>query len=191
MAPAKARSTATQRVARITVRVGDYKTDSSGPRGDGALQLTSLDDDPIALRSALWTGTDQAYKIALAAFAQKQAELKQVQTPPQADDFSKEKPIISLADPVNLIVDETCVGERVARDSGLYRTDPAVSAEQHDMQYSTAAFHARVTTTWIVNSEGTIVRKTVEQLLRSPLASARRPTTACASTAPMGPAASR
>src|ERR1700691_4199092 len=43
-----------QRVARITVRVGDYKTDSSGGRGDGALQLAGLDDDPIALRSALW-----------------------------------------------------------------------------------------------------------------------------------------
>src|ERR1700722_9563753 len=36
-----------QRVARITVRVGDYKTDSSGGRADGALQLASLDDDPI------------------------------------------------------------------------------------------------------------------------------------------------
>jgi TldD protein len=81
-----------QRVARVTVRVGDYKTDSSGGRGDGALQLAALDDDPIALRSALWAATDQAYKSALAAYAQKQAALKQVQTPPQADDFSQEKP---------------------------------------------------------------------------------------------------
>ncbi len=89
-----------QRVARITVRVGDYKTDSSGGRGDGALQLAALDDDPIAVRSALWAATDQAYKSALAAYAQKQAELKQVQTPPQADDFSKETPVISLAEPL-------------------------------------------------------------------------------------------
>ena len=65
-----------QRVARVTVRVGDYKTDSSGGRGDGSLELTALDDDPIALRSALWTATDQAYKNALAAYAQKQAALK-------------------------------------------------------------------------------------------------------------------
>src|SRR5580658_1820533 len=54
-----------ERIARITVRVGDYKTDSSGGRGDGALQLSSLGDDPIAIRSALWAGTDQAYKTAL------------------------------------------------------------------------------------------------------------------------------
>lgn len=147
------------RIARISVRVGDYKTDNSGPRGDGALQLASIDDDPIALRSSLWTGTDQAYKSALAAYAQKQAELKQVQTPPQADDFSKEKPIVSLADPIRLSVDEKAWIDRVARDSGIYRTDPAVSATQHDIQYSTAAFHGRVTTTWIVSSEGAIVRK--------------------------------
>ena len=148
------------RVARISVRVGDYKTDNSGPRGDGALQLATIDDDPIAMRSALWTGTDQAYKAALAEYAQKQAELKQVQTPPQADDFSKEKPIISLAKPLKLSVDEDTWNDRVMHDSGIYRTDPSISAMQRDIQYSTAAFHARVTTTWIVSSEGAIVRKT-------------------------------
>src|ERR1035437_1765900 len=108
-----------QRVARITVRVGDYKTDSSGARGDGALALSALDDDPIAVRSALWSATDQSYKAALSAYAQKQAELKQVQTPPQADDFSQEKPIISLADPIALHVDENSWADRVARASGL------------------------------------------------------------------------
>ena len=147
------------RIARISVRVGDYKTDNSGPRGDGAIQLASIEDDPIALRSALWSGTDQAYKAALAAYAQKQAELKQVQTPPQADDFSKAKPIVSLADPLTLAVDENAWSERVARDSGIYRTDASVNASQQQIQYSTAAFHARVTTTWIASSEGAIVRK--------------------------------
>ncbi|HXS77422.1 MAG TPA: metallopeptidase TldD-related protein [Terracidiphilus sp.] len=147
------------RIARITVRVGDYKTDNSGLRGDGAIQLASIDDDPIALRSALWAGTDQAYKAALAAYAQKQAELKQVQTPPQADDFSKAKPIVSLAEPLKLSVDENAWSDRVARDSGIYRTDPALTGDQQGVQYSTAAFHARVTTTWIASSEGAIVRK--------------------------------
>ena len=128
MEPARARSARHQRVARVTVRVGDYKTDSSGGRGDGALELAALDDDPIALRSALWAATDQAYKSALAAYAQKQAALKQVQTPPQADDFSQEKPLISLAEPVALKLDEGAWAERVARASGLYRTDPAGQA---------------------------------------------------------------
>jgi len=152
-----------QRVARVTVRVGDYKTDSSGGRGDGALQLAGLDDDPIAVRSALWAATDQAYKSALAAYAQKQAELKQVQTPPQADDFSRETPVISLADTEKLTLDETAWTERVARASGLYRTDSTVKANEHDVQYSSANFHARVTTTWLVTSEGAIVRKSASE----------------------------
>ena len=99
-----------QRVTRVTVRVGDYKTDSSGGRGDGSLELAALDDDPVALRSALWTATDQAYKAALAAYAQKQAALKEVQTPPQADDFSQEKPIISLGPPIALQFDANSMG---------------------------------------------------------------------------------
>jgi predicted Zn-dependent protease len=148
-----------QRIARITVRVGDYKIDSSAPRGDGALELTALGDDPIALRSTLWSATDQAYKNALPAYAQKQAALKQVQTPPQADDFSNEKPVISLAAPLKLTLDEPAWADRVARDSGIYRTDASVNAEQRDVQYSSTTFHARVTTTFLVNSEGTIVRK--------------------------------
>jgi TldD protein len=85
--------------------------------------------------------------------------LKQVQTPPQADDFSKSKPIVSLAEPMKLSIDEKQWTDRVAHDSGIYRSDPAVSADQQQIQYSTAAFHARVTTTWIVSSEGAIVRK--------------------------------
>jgi predicted Zn-dependent protease len=148
-----------QRVARVTVRVGDYKTDSSGGRGDGALLLAALDDDPIALRSALWSATDQAYKNALAAYAQKQAALKQVQTLPQADDFSREKPVVSLTGPLALKLDEAAWVDRVARGSGLYRTDASVKAGQHDEQYSSAEFHARVTNTWLVTSEGTILRK--------------------------------
>ncbi len=152
-----------QRVARITVRVGDYKTDSSGGRGDGAIELTALDEDPIAIRSALWAGTDQAYKNALAAYAQKQAALKQVQTPPQQDDFSKEKPVISLAEPLTLKLDEAAWADRVSQASGLFRSDESVKATEHDVQYSSAEFHGRVTTTYLVNSEGTIVRKSAEE----------------------------
>ncbi len=148
-----------QRVARITVRVGDYKTDSSGARGDGALQLSALNDDPIAIRSSLWSATDQAYKAALSAYAQKQAALKQVQTPPQADDFSKETPVIKLEAPLKLRLDDTAWVNRVAKESGIFRSEASLKAVEPDVQYSVASFQGRVTTTWLVNSEGTIVRK--------------------------------
>ncbi len=184
-------SHAHQRVARVTVRVGDYKTDSSGARGDGSIELTALDNDPVALRSSLWMATDQAYKSALSAYAQKQAALKQVQTPPQADDFSHEKPTVSLGPPLALQLDEEEWAQRVARTSGLYRTDARVSANhagapndrssslgwdagvpndrspplgwERDVQNSTASFHARSITTWLVTSEGTIVRKSTAE----------------------------
>lgn len=148
-----------QRVARVTVRVGDYKTDSSGGRGDGSLVIAALDNDPIAIRSALWDATDRAYKSALVAYAQKQAALKQVQTPPQADDFSREKATVSLAAPASLQLDEAAWSSRVAQASGIYRTDAKAKAADGDVQYSTAEFHARATTSWLVTSEGTIVRK--------------------------------
>jgi predicted Zn-dependent protease len=147
------------RVARVTVRVGDYKSDSSSGQGDGVADVTAMDDDSIALRSTLWWATDQAYKNALAIYAQKQAALKQVETPPQADDFSQETPVISLAEPLKLKVDEAAWAERVAQDSGLYRTDASVKDGQRDVRYSVANFTARVTTTWLVTSEGAIVRK--------------------------------
>lgn len=148
-----------ERVARVTVRVGDYKTDSSTAHGDGQPEFFALGDDPIAIRSTLWAATDLAYKSALDAYARKQAELKQVQTPPQADDFSHEQPIVSLAAPAALQIDEAAWTARVAADSGLYRSDPSLSAAAPDVQYSMDSFEARATTTWIVNSEGTIVRK--------------------------------
>ena len=147
-------------MARVTVRVGDYKTDSSGGRGDGAIQMAALDDDPIALRSALWAATDQAYKNALAAYAQKQAELKQVETPPQADDFSKETPIISLAEPLKLKVDERAWEARVARSTaGSTALTPLSRTASATCSTPLGSFTARVTTTWLVTSEGAIVRK--------------------------------
>ncbi len=154
-----------QRIARITVRVGDYKTDSSGARADGTLQLAALDDDPIALRTALWAATDQAYKAALSAYAQKQAALKQVQTPPQADDFSHEKPVISLAELAALKVDEAAWTERMAKASGLYKDDPQARSGEGAAQYSNAQFQGRVTNTWLVTSEGTIVRKSAQEYM--------------------------
>jgi predicted Zn-dependent protease len=147
------------RVVRVTVRVGDYKIDSSGSRSDGSVALASLEDDSIALRSALWWATDQAYKAALAAYSQKQAALKQVQTPPQADDFSKETPVISLSEPLKLTVDEAAWTARVAADSGLYRTDASVKSSQRDVRYAGGSFTARVMTTRMVTSEGAILRK--------------------------------
>jgi predicted Zn-dependent protease len=152
-----------QRVARVTVRIGDYKTDSSGVRADGSLELAPLDDDPIAIRTALWDATDTAYKNALAAYAQKQAALKEVQTPPQADDFSQQKPVIALQAPARLVLDEEAWAGRMAQASGIYLSSAAAKGDVQGIQYSNAAFQARAMTTYLVSSEGTILRKSTQE----------------------------
>ncbi len=36
-----------QRVVRVTVRIGDYATDSSSSRGDGTVELAPTDNNPL------------------------------------------------------------------------------------------------------------------------------------------------
>ncbi len=63
----------------------------------------------------------------------------------------------------------------MARASGLYRTDPSVSANRNDIEYCDANFRARAVTTWIVTSEGTIVRKSSAEYQESFAAGAQAP----------------
>lgn len=152
-----------RRIVRVSVRAGDYKLDSSGERGEGSLQIATVDDDPMALRYALWSATDAAYKAALNNYTTKQAALKSVQTPPQADDFSQEKPVISIAPFVHADLDRAAWKQRIVEATGLYRTDDSLKAFAQDVQTSEGSIQSRSRTQYLVNSEGTIVRKsTVE-----------------------------
>ncbi len=148
-----------RRAARVTVHVGDYKLNSSGS-GDSTAELATLDNDEIALRSTLWAATDEAYKAALAAYSRKQAELKQVETPPQADDFSHEKPLILIEPIKTFSVDENAWINSIAEASGIYLTTKGLKASPGDVQYSTTSFNAYADTSYFVNSEGTITRST-------------------------------
>lgn len=145
-----------RRVVRVTVRVGDYRMDSSTPRGDGSLQVAAIDDDPVALRTALWSATDTAYKAALRDYAQKQAALKTYQTPPRAEDFSHEKPVIVLGKLARLELDTAQWRHRVAEASGLYHSRPSFA---QITEYSSSTIYARAINRYLVNTEGAIVRK--------------------------------
>jgi len=147
-----------QRVVRVTVRVGDYTSDSSSSRGDGAVELAPEDNDPSALRYALWTTTDDAYKSALRAYAAKQAQLKRFEKPPTEKDFSAAEPVVSLEPILKLDLDEPEWKRRILDASGVYLTDPALGSSIKDVQYSTASIRALVVNRWLVNSEGTAVR---------------------------------
>src|SRR3989475_5904447 len=95
------------RVLRVVVRIGDYKQDSYFGRGQGESNILPLDNDPIALRHQIWLATDDAYKAAGQALAEKQAAMKQVSAGPKpVEDFSKAAQKIAVEPTVSLKIDE-------------------------------------------------------------------------------------
>ncbi|HUZ96173.1 MAG TPA: metallopeptidase TldD-related protein [Edaphobacter sp.] len=148
-----------QRVVRVTVRVGDYAIDNSTSRGDGAIALAPRDNNPEALRYALWTATDMAYKNALQNYAAKQAALKQFQNPQMEHDFAEAKPVVHVAPLVAIDLDRNAWKQRIIDASGLFETAPEVRASAEQVQYSTANVRAVAVNRYLVNTEGTVVRQ--------------------------------
>ena len=148
-----------QRVIRVTVRIGDYAMDSSSSRGDGTIELAPTDDNPLALRYALWTATDTAYKNALRAYSAKQAALKQFQSAQNQQDFAQAKPIVQVAPLVTLDIDRNEWKHRIIEASGLYASDPEVRSFAESVQFSMANIRGIALNRYLVNTEGTMVRE--------------------------------
>jgi len=148
-----------QRIVRVTVRIGDYVSDNSTSKGDGTLELAPTDDNPEALRCALWVATDAAYKSALRAYSAKQAALKQFQSEQTQHDFAEAKPVVHIAPVVKLDLDRSEWKRRIVEASGLYATDPEVRSFAGQVQYSTANIRALALNRYLVNTEGTVVRQ--------------------------------
>lgn len=148
-----------QRVARVTVRIGDYAMDSSTSRGDGAIALAPSENNPGALRYALWLATDTAYKNALRSYSAKQAALKQFQTPQMEHDFAEAKPVVHVAPLVTMDLDRKEWKRRIIEASGLFATAPEVRASADQVQYSTANIRAIAVNRYLVNTEGTVLRQ--------------------------------
>ncbi len=147
-----------QRIVRVSVRVGDYTSDSSSSRGDGSVELAPEDNDPGALRYALWTTTDEAYKNALRAYAAKQAQLKRFEKPPTEKDFSAAPPTVKIEPLLKLEVNAEEWKKRLIDASGAFLTDPSLRAIAPQVQFSSARLNAIVVNHLQVNSEGTVLR---------------------------------
>jgi len=140
------------RVLRVVVRIGDYKQDSFFGRGQGETNILPLDDDPIALRHQIWLTTDDAYKAAGEALAEKQAALKQFSADPNpVDDFAKAPPVIAVEPTVSLKVDEAAWKKTLEDVTSLYKQYP-------DVQSVTASARFTAVNEYLVNSEGTVTR---------------------------------
>jgi TldD protein len=147
-----------QRVVRVEVRVGNFTSDSSSARGEGSLQLAPDDDDPAALKFALWSATDEAYKSALRAYAAKQATLKRFQSAPTANDFTPAKPVTLLEPRLSLDLDRDEWQRRLVEASGLFAVAPEVRSFADAVQYSSASLNALAVNRYTVNTEGTVLR---------------------------------
>jgi len=143
---------------RVEVRIGDYTSDSSSARGDGSLQLAPEDDDPAALKFALWTATDEAYKNALRAYATKQATLKHFEGPPTANDFTPAKPVTMIEPLVKLEIDREEWKRRIVEASGLFAVVPESHSFADAVQSSTASVSAIAVNRYTVNSDGMVLR---------------------------------
>ena len=147
-----------QRVVRVEVRIGDYASDSSSARGNGSLELAPGDDDAAALKYALWTATDEAYKSALRDYSAKQAALKSFQSPPTANDFTPAKAVVRIEPLVAMELDKAEWKQRIVEASGLFMTAPEVRSFAGDVQYSTANINGLVVNRYMVNTDGTVLR---------------------------------
>jgi TldD protein len=143
----------------VTVRIGDYATDNSTGRGDGAVQLGPEDNNPEALRYVLWTATDEAYKLALRGYSAKQAALKQFQGTRTDHDFAPAKPVTHITPLVSLDIDRQEWKRRVIEASGLYTKDPDVRSFAEHIQYSTSLIRGVALNRYLVNTEGTVLRQ--------------------------------
>jgi TldD protein len=147
-----------QRVVRVEVRIGDYASDSSSARGEGSLQLAPEDNDPAALKFALWTATDEAYKNALRAYATKQATLKRFQSAPTANDFTAAKPVTLIEPVVTLEINRDEWKKRLIEASGLFMTAPEVRSFVDAVQGSSASINAVAVNRYTVNTDGMVLR---------------------------------
>jgi len=140
------------RVLRAVVRIGDYKQDSFYARGEGESTILPLDNDPIALRRQIWLATDNAYKDAGQALAEKQAELKRFTTEANpVDDFAKTPPLVAVEPTVSLKLDEASWKKTLEDVTNLFRQYP-------DVQSVTASARFTAVNEYLVNTEGTVTR---------------------------------
>jgi len=141
------------RVIRVVVRIGDYKQDSFYSQGMGSASILPLDDDPIALRRQIWLLTDEAYKAAANAYAEKLSALKQFTADSNpVDDFARAPVVSSVGPTVKLKVDEATWNNTLQDVSNLYRQYPEVQSLTASARFSSV-------NEYFVNSEGTIVRE--------------------------------
>jgi len=143
----------------VDVRVGSYELDSSG-RDEMTMYLGAegqtyfaareapLDDDPRALRNALWLLTDEKYKEALSSYFKKKSKgVYRAEEADRAPSFSREAPQRSVEEAPPFAFVRERWRAQVRRLTGLFRDHP-------DVFDSSVKVTAERVTRWFASSEG-------------------------------------
>lgn len=142
------------------VRVGSYEFDNSvneamdfnlSTKGQSFTARTDgpIDDDPMALRTALWLLTDEKYKAALFNYLKKKGEnVYSVDDPKKPPSFSREKPVAFVQAELPYAF-ERARWERIAREqSARFKDHP-------ELFDSEVRISGEKVTSSFVSSEGT------------------------------------
>ena len=148
----------------VALRVGSYRFDNThAVRGNfgradamldrfGGTAVIPIDDDPAAIRNALWYQTDRHYKAAVQQLSSARTNARvAIAAEDTSGDYSPEAPASYSEPVVKLQVDRAAWEKRL-------RTFTAPFARYGDLYGANASLEAKVETRWYVNSEGARVQ---------------------------------
>ncbi len=137
------------RVATVEVRVGGYDFDNEP--GGYPMQV-AIEDDYNSLRHELWLATDSAYRAAVEQIARKRAFLKNRVDEEKIPDFSKEEAINLILPKPTFSFDQKQLEKTVRELSALFRQYPNIKQSGVNLQ-------AQLVNRYLINSEGTRIRR--------------------------------
>ena len=151
----------TTRLLDLDLRVGDYSLDNTHPMRDGEgmnfgdqmnREKMPLDDNPDALRVALWRETERKYQSAVERYQKVKANVAlKVEAEDKSGDFSRE-PAESYTEPLApFSIDRTAWEQKV-------RSFTAPFCTHKEIVDSSAQLDAEVETRRYVNSDGSVIR---------------------------------
>jgi len=173
-----------RRVFSSDVRAGDYKLDNTnfagggggrpggGRRGGGGRAPAArggaaplpVDDSPLAIREAIWAVVDVDYKQAAETLARKRAYMKERNVTDRPDDFTKLPAVTEIGAPASLVFDRAAWEQNVQQLSSQFKRFPRI-------QDSGVQLVVRLSNAYILNSEGTRLRKPETSVVLSMTAS--------------------
>ena len=156
------------RWARVDVRVGDAKLDSSRMAGRQPIFIElPVEDDYDGVRRALWLATDRAYKRAVEDLAAKRGVLAAHDEPDRQPDQTP-APLLRVIDAST----ESPGFDRPGIETKL-RELSRVFADHRDLEQSQVWLSQRVRRVWFANSEGSRLEKRVPEVQFGAAARAR------------------